>query len=77
MLFRSKENASFSLLPSGYFVIDTLEENNEIYYQFIGGGFGHGAGMSQNAAKRMAEIGYVYSDILKFFYSGVELKTFY
>ncbi len=72
-----KENASFSLLPSGYFVIDTLEENNEIYYQFIGGGFGHGAGMSQNAAKRMAEIGYVYSDILKFFYSGVELKTFY
>lgn len=72
-----KENTSFSLLPSGYFVIDVLADGEEIYYQFIGGGFGHGAGMSQNAAKRMAEAGYLYSDILKFFYRGVELKVFY
>lgn len=72
-----KENTSFSLLPSGYFVIDTLKDGEEIYYQIIGGGFGHGAGMSQNAAKRMAELGYGYADILKFFYFGVELETFY
>lgn len=71
-----KENTSFSLLPSGYFVVDKLEDGEEMYFRFTGGGFGHGAGMSQNAAKRMAEVGYSYSDILKFFYSGVELKVF-
>ena len=72
-----KENTSFSLLPSGYFIIDVLEDGEEVYFRLIGGGFGHGAGMSQNAAKKMAEEGYLYSDILKFFYSGVELEAFY
>ncbi len=72
-----KENPSFSLLPSGYFVVDIVTEGEEIAYQITGGGFGHGAGMSQNGAKRMAEIGYLYSDILKFFYFGVELKGIY
>lgn len=72
-----KENTSFSLLPSGYFVIDSLEDGENVYFRLTGGGFGHGAGMSQNAAKQMAEVGYLYSDILKFFYSGVELEVFY
>lgn len=72
-----KENTSFSLLPSGYFIIDILKEGEETFYQITGGGFGHGAGMSQNAAKRMAELGYLYSDILKFFYSGIELRGAY
>lgn len=70
-------NASFTLLPSGYFVIDTLSDEENLFFQLTGGGFGHGAGMSQNAAKEMASQGYSYADILKFFYSGVELSDFY
>lgn len=70
-------NSSFTLLPSGYFVIDTLSDEENLFFQLTGGGFGHGAGMSQNAAKEMANQGYSYADILKFFYSGVELSNFY
>lgn len=70
-------NTSFTLLPSGYFVIDTLSDEENLFFQLTGGGFGHGAGMSQNAAKQMAEQGYLYADILKFFYSGVELSALY
>ncbi len=39
-----------------------------------GKGYGHGAGMSQYGAKAMAEEGYSYTDILKFYYKDVEIK---
>jgi len=70
-------NTSLALLPSGYFIIDTLSDEENLSFQLTGGGFGHGAGMSQNAAKQMAEQGYLYADILKFFYNGIELSTLY
>ena len=37
-------------------------------------GYGHGVGMSQNAAKAMAYNGYSYVDILKFFYEGCQIQ---
>ena len=39
-----------------------------------GSGWGHGLGMSQYGAKVMAEQGFDYVDILKFYYKGVELR---
>lgn len=47
--------------------------------QFVieGKGFGHGVGMSQWGARNMAELGYSYEEILKHYYSGVELTTEY
>ncbi len=60
-----------SLLPSGFFVISTVQEQgNVVGYKLSGGGFGHGAGMSQNGAKNMAQAGYTAQQILEFFYSG-------
>ncbi len=47
---------------------------SEIYgatVTFMGKGWGHGVGMSQNGAKGMAEIGYTYEQILKTYYTGV------
>ncbi len=41
---------------------------------FEGKGYGHGVGMSQYGAKAMAEEGYGYEDILKFYYKDVEIK---
>jgi len=37
-------------------------------------GFGHGIGMSQYGAKAMAEAGYDYTQILKHYYTGVEIS---
>ena len=65
-----------TLLPSGYFVIDTSKEKGYVVgYKLIGGGFGHGVGMSQNAAKEMSKAGMNYQDILIFFYENSYIKT--
>ena len=37
-------------------------------------GYGHGVGMSQYGALGMAKAGYTYEQILKHYYSGVEIK---
>ena len=37
-------------------------------------GFGHGGGMRQYGALGMAQEGYGYKDILKYYYSGTEIK---
>ncbi len=43
--------------------------------QFVisGRGYGHGVGLSQYGAKGMAEAGYGYMDILKFYYTGIDI----
>lgn len=40
-------------------------------------GYGHGVGMSQWGAQGMAEDGFLYSEILKHYYSGVDIKDLY
>ena len=39
---------------------------------FKGSGYGHGVGMSQWGASKMANSGYSYKDILKFYYKGID-----
>lgn len=41
---------------------------------FTGSGYGHGVGMSQWGAYAMAQAGKTYVDILKFYYTGVEIR---
>lgn len=43
-------------------------------YAFVGSGWGHNVGMSQYGAKAMAEQGYTYDEIIKFYYTGVTIK---
>ena len=43
---------------------------------FEGKGNGHGVGLCQWAAKEMAEKGYSYTDILNFFYDGIQLARY-
>ncbi len=40
-------------------------------------GYGHGVGMSQWGAQGMAEEGFLYYEILKHYYTGVEIKDLY
>ena len=44
-------------------------------YRFIGGGLGHGVGMSQTGAYRLARMGWSYQRILAFYYRGAKLQT--
>ena len=45
-------------------------------FTFIGGGWGHGSGMSQYGALGRAEAGFTYEQILAFYYDGSSLRTF-
>lgn len=54
------------LLPSAFISLQSIcnEKGNMIGYIVVGGGFGHGVGMSQNGAKQMALAGSGYREIL-------------
>lgn len=68
------ETTGGNMLPSGFFVVDKVEEDGEATgFRFRGGGFGHGAGMSQNGANHMAEAGKSCEEILNLFYEGTVL----
>ncbi|MEO1400436.1 MAG: SpoIID/LytB domain-containing protein [Cyanobacteria bacterium J06635_1] len=43
-------------------------------YKFIGGGFGHGVGLSQTGSYRLGEFGWPHSRILQFYYPGTEIE---
>ena len=43
-------------------------------FTFTGSGWGHRIGMSQYGAKNMAEQGFTYQEILKFYFKGVEVN---
>lgn len=64
---------SQSMLPSAFFIMDKVDTSVTI----TGGGYGHGVGMSQNGAKAMADMGKEYNEILKHYYSGVEIGYIY
>lgn len=58
-----------TLLPSGFFYLDTVQlRKNVISYSIYGGGYGHGVGMSQNGANRMAQEGFSCEEILQKFF---------
>ena len=42
-------------------------------YEFVGGGFGHGVGLSQTGAYKLADLGKSSAEILMFYYPGAEL----
>lgn len=55
------KSASFDISYSdGYFIFTTY-------------GWGHGVGMSQNGANYLAKLGYSYDQILKYYYTGIDV----
>lgn len=58
-------------LKSANFKVST--ENENIKFEVIG--YGHGVGMSQTGADSMAKSGSNYEEIIKHFYTGVEVKN--
>ena len=73
----SEANAP-TLLPSAFFMISTRKEGEDVVgYTIIGGGFGHGVGMSQNGAKSMAAKDWSCENILTFYYEGSHIESIY
>lgn len=70
------KSTGWNSLPSGFIAIEEAGTSDSGVKQFkiYGGGFGHGAGMSQNGAQGMAKSGMDYEEILKFFYDGVTVS---
>ncbi|WP_432199324.1 SpoIID/LytB domain-containing protein [Anoxybacillus gonensis] len=72
-------NSGQTIISNGNASIRT--ENETIYYPtapteftFTGNGWGHRLGMSQWGARSMAEKGFTYDQILKYYYKGIEVK---
>lgn len=63
----------YANLPSTFCVFEKVMEGKKLAgFRITGGGYGHGIGMSQNAANKMAE-SMTYAQILEFFYRGTTL----
>ncbi|QZY57058.1 SpoIID/LytB domain-containing protein [Crassaminicella profunda] len=52
----------------------TVPNISKDQYVFVGKGYGHGAGMSQWGAKKMAEQGFTYEQILSHYYTGIRIE---
>lgn len=68
--FTGKQVSSALGLKSNFFTIKESSGTVSITTK----GYGHGVGMSQYGAHGMAKEGYTYDEILKHYYTGVEIK---
>ncbi|MFG6328257.1 MAG: SpoIID/LytB domain-containing protein [Lachnospiraceae bacterium] len=66
--------SSYSMLPSAAFYIDTVKTKKGTSFKISGGGFGHGAGLSQSGAAAMAEAGEDYTVIIKHFFKSTKVQ---
>lgn len=67
-----------TLLPSAYLIIDIeTRGENVVGYTIIGGGYGHGVGMSQNGARAMGMAQMSCEEILSFYFQGCRLDKIY
>lgn len=69
------EKENMSALPSAFWCADheVGDDGSLSAVTFYGGGYGHGVGMSQVGAWKMAEKGADYQAILKHYYSGITI----
>ena len=66
-------------LRENSFVVDKEvdEQGQAAYFSFSGRGWGHGVGLCQVGAFRLAQIGHTYKDILKKYYRGITINKVY
>lgn len=67
----SSESMDITMLPSAFCAI---VKNDDGTMTLQGGGYGHGLGMSQNAANGMAKTGMNYEEILQYFYNDIKIS---
>ncbi|AKG24068.1 SpoIID/LytB domain-containing protein [Calothrix sp. 336/3] len=75
-LHKDEVRSAFFAPISTLFYLQTLNKGEPgIWgYAFVGGGLGHGVGLSQIGAQNLAKLGWSSEKILKFYYPGTELQ---
>jgi SpoIID/LytB domain protein len=75
-LHKDEVRSAFAAPVSTLFYIQPLNKGQkDIWgYAFIGGGLGHGVGLSQTGAQNLAKLGWSSTKILEFYYPGTKIK---
>ena len=79
MLEKDEIRSAFSVPRSTLFYLEPLYnqtkgENPLRGYVFVGGGMGHGVGLSQTGASGLAKLGWTSDRILNFYYPGTQVR---
>lgn len=75
-LHKDDVRSAFFAPRSTLFYLEPLNKGKpELWgYAFVGGGFGHGVGLSQTGSYRLAKLGWSSSRILSFYYPGTQIQ---
>lgn len=71
--YKGSPQTTLGSLPSSFFSVEKMDEK----FTFYGGGFGHGAGMSQFGAIELSKAGVKYEDILNTYYKNISLDKIF
>ncbi|MGQ9838730.1 MAG: SpoIID/LytB domain-containing protein [Cyanobacteriota bacterium] len=75
-LHKDRVRLAFPCLYSTMFRLEPLKQEGELTgYRFIGGGFGHGVGLSQYGSYTLARQGFSPEQILNFYYPGTTVAS--
>lgn len=76
-LLKDEVRSAFSAPRSTLFYLEPVKkDNNPLWgYAFVGGGFGHGVGLSQTGSYRLAALGWTSKRILNFYYPGTQIRV--
>ena len=75
-LHKNEARSAFSAPRSTLFYLEPILDSKEKLqgYTFIGGGFGHGVGLSQFGSYKLAQLGWTADKILAFYYPGAKVE---
>ncbi|NES69487.1 MAG: SpoIID/LytB domain-containing protein, partial [Okeania sp. SIO2D1] len=75
-LEKNEVRSAFTPPRSTLFYLQPVYDGQQklIAYRFIGGGFGHGVGLSQYGSYTLAKLGWSAPEILAFYYPNTEIK---
>lgn len=74
-LYKNEIRNAFSAPISTLFYLEPIYNNNTLTgYSFIGGGYGHGVGLSQYGSYNLANLGWSAEQILSFYYQGTTIQ---
>ncbi|MEH2054873.1 MAG: SpoIID/LytB domain-containing protein [Nostoc sp.] len=77
ILHKDEVRSAFAAPTSTLFYIEPLNKGQgQLWgYAFIGGGLGHGVGLSQTGAQNLAKLGWSSPKILQFYYPGTQIQV--
>jgi SpoIID/LytB domain protein len=75
-LHKDEVRSAFVAPRSTLFYLEALNKGQDSLwgYAFVGGGLGHGVGLSQTGAQNLAKLGWSNPKILQFYYPGTQIK---